>query len=55
MSLGQILPGHMSPSHIASGKYGPTNLHLKFNPNGFSNSRDIADIDKCCLDKCCLD
>ena len=44
MSSGQMLPGQMSPWHMASVKDGSRNLHLKFGQNWFSYSWDIADI-----------
>ena len=34
---------------------GPMNLPSKFDQNRASNSRDIADMDKCRQDKCCMD
>ena len=34
---------------------GPKNLPLKFGQNRASNSRDIADMDKCHQDNCCMD
>ena len=50
-----MLTGQMSPWHTASGKDDPWKLLLMFGPNWFSNSWDIANMDKCCLVKCCLD
>ena len=57
MSSGQMLPGQMSLWlwHMAFVKDGSRNLPLKFGQNRFSNSRNIADIDKCCKVKFCLD
>ena len=45
MSLGQMLPGQMSPLQLESVYDGPSNLSLKFGQNRASNSWDIADIE----------
>ena len=44
MSLGQMLPGHMS-LQLKSVLDIPNNLPLKFGQNRFSNSGDTADIE----------
>ena len=45
MFPGQMLPGQMSLWKLASDRYGPRNLSLKFGQNQATNSWDIADVE----------
>ena len=55
MSHGQMLLEQMSLCQLEYGQIGPMNLPSKFDQNKASNSRDIADMDKCRQDYCCMD
>ena len=60
MSQGQMLLEQMSLWQLEYVQIGPRNLPSKFDQNQASNSRDIADMDKCrqekfCMDKCPFD
>ena len=55
MMPGKLLPGQMSPWHLASVIDCPRNLPLKFGQKRVNNSWYIPDMDNCNQDKCCLD